>query len=278
MKLDQLKVLFFVPLFCMTLSVQSQKVSVEIGGGFSGISHSIEKGKSTMDLGFIVGINCSYSLVEDRWSVVGGLQFGRYVNKISLDNDYQYLSNEVDGRGSAFQYRITTNEYKEEQSLYSINIPLLIQYTFYISRYSMFYISGGIKVITPVSQSVDSKANQLRITGYYPDVNLTVTDLSQHGFGTVTDWKGGQTPLKLSTSIVLSAQSGFDFYLGENLCYMGLYFDYGLNDISNSKRGGNIIAYNSGVLGKNLAKGVSNSSFVNSVKIKSLGVNFKVFF
>lgn len=244
----------------------------------SGLNYNTEKGESSIGLGFTMGLNYSYPLKDNRWSVVGGIQLAKYNSRISLDNDFQYVSNEVDDKGSAFQFQVIANEYKESQSLYSLNIPLLIEYATYVSRYSKFYILGGFKIIVPISQSASSKANQLMTTGYYPNVNLTVIDLPQHGFGTITNWKDSKTPLNLSTSIALSLQSGFDFYLGNNLCYTGMYLDYGLNDISNSKKEGNMIAYNPKGLDKNIAKGIANSTLVKSVKTMSFGLNFKVFF
>lgn len=272
----KVKNVFFVLFCCITISIQAQKMSIEVNGGLSGMNYNIKNGKSSLGFGFAVGANYHHTL-NDMWSAIGGLQIGMHSSRVTLGNT-QYSSNEIDGTSTAFQLQTTAVGYKEEQTLYTLNIPLLAEYSTYIKREVKLKILGGFKVFIPISQSAKSKANKLEVTGYYPNVNVTVDDLAQHGFGTNSNWEDNQTPLKLSTSIALSLQSGVDFYIANKMMYAGLYFDYGLNDISNSTKEENIVNYSSKGLDKIKAKGISNSTSTINVRAMSFGINLKIYF
>ncbi|HXD76375.1 MAG TPA: OmpA family protein, partial [Puia sp.] len=188
-------------------------------------------------------------------TLLSGISGGVYGSQAMLPDRAAFTDYQVDEAGSAFQYKVETSGYQETQRFFAASIPLLLQYEA-TRRGIGWYVNGGARAILPLMLNVRQSARQLRLSGYYPDYNLTVADLPQHGFGTVGNWKSSST-VKLKPGAALSAAVGLSFPLpGGTRLYAGLFADYGITSL--------LTGGDSMVFATYSAKGVSKVQ-VNSV-------------
>ncbi len=213
--------------FAFVITIQAQEFSIYLSGGKSGLKYSdIESSK--LKYGGNIGFGYAYN-IDRNWSIITGLEVGINGNKFILD-DIEKNRYEVDAKKSTFDYRIKIDSYEESSSFTSINIPLMLQYKLDLEL--PMYINLGCKIIFPMEQNINIKANNVQLNGYYPDFNLLVDDLPQHGFGKIrklnTNSKNDLKP------IVLALSGSFGFILKNNdkaKFYIGPYFDYGFTEV-----------------------------------------------
>lgn len=267
---------------CMILAgvaakAQTNEFSIAAGGGLQGLQYKLKHGDVSLKPGFQLGLGYMRSIGK-RWGLRTGLELGLYQTKASLASNTQYNSGEIDSEGSAFEFRVKANGYREEQKVWAVNIPVMLQYHPVFNR-NGFYAQGGLRVSLPVSQKYTTSADQISAFGYYPDVNLEITDLPVHGFGTQAGWKGkGEYDLKLS--FALAAELGWRFRLSaNNNLYAGLYLDYGLNDIKETSGDQTFLTYNPSGLTQSKATGLfALKEEAGDARLVAYGIRFRIGF
>jgi OOP family OmpA-OmpF porin len=154
---------------------------------------------------------------------------------------------------------------------------LLLQYHT-IGAGTQWYFNGGGKVFLPLNTSIDVSAQQLCLSGYYPDLNLEVSNLPQHGFGTLNDWKSSTTA-KLKPAAALSAATGVSFRLGSGTrLYTGLYADLGLTDLKDKQDSLPFITYSSSGIKGVQAGSVLNMTNAGHATLLSFGLQIRLSF
>jgi outer membrane protein OmpA-like peptidoglycan-associated protein len=105
-----------------------------------------------------------------------------------------------------------------------------------------------------------------------------VSNLPQHGFGTINNWKSSATT-NLQAAAVLSAASGVSFKLSAGTrLYTGLYVDYGLTDLKSKNGDMPLVTYSpSGISGVQ-ANSVLNMSIAGQVTSLSYGLQLRLSF
>lgn len=141
-----------------------------------------------------------------------------------------------------------------------------------------WYFDGGAKLFIPFKASSEISAQQVDLTGYYPDFNVELSDLPQHGFGTLHNWKSPGS-LKLKPTATLSASTGLIFKLsaGTSL-YTGLYADYGLTNIKDKSDTPRLVTYNSDGSGGAQANSVLNTEKAGRAALLSYGLLIRLSF
>ena len=219
------------------------------------------------------GVNYT-RFIKPKFAIETGLGLSNYSNKIMLPTKYNTTSNEVDSFGSGFEFRVTSDNYEEQQKLLLATIPLRFRFEgSLIPNGLVFYSSLGVKYMLPVSQNVDVSANSVTTTGYYPNNNLLIENVSAHGFTTKEDVKTTvDSPYKPSFS--LTAELGVKLQLERNYSfYVGGFLDYGLTDIrKNANTNDNVIVYIDEPIESN---GVSTLKGIDSVRLVSFGLQFR---
>jgi len=228
-KIENKLILFLVALAPIT--AHTQEVSFTMNGGFQGLDFKINQGTNSLQAGGKIGVGYTH-FINKNWGISSGAEIGFYNNKATL-HDNLYVSDQFDSEGDFFEYRIKTTGFKENNPFYTLSIPLLLQY--HTTGNTQFYVNGGARVFFPFSQKNKITINQITTTGYYPDYNVELADLPQHGFST-TNNINNQSSSKLKTAVALSAEMGVSFGLTEKLrLYTGAYLDYGLNNMLNKQ-------------------------------------------
>jgi outer membrane protein OmpA-like peptidoglycan-associated protein len=238
----------------ISAKAQKQEFSIAVGGGLQGIQYNLQHGDASLKPGFQLGLGYMRS-IHKRWGIRSGLELGLYRSKASLTQNVLNTTHEIDSENSAFEYRVKANGYHEEQKVWAVNIPLMLQFHPEFNKNGL-YAQAGLRLALSVSNKYSTSADQIIATGYYPDYNLEITELPVHGFGTQNGWKGeGEYDLKPSWSV--AAEAGWRFKLSaNNHLYAGLYIDYGLNDIKKTEGNGALLSYQPNGLAQSQAAGL----------------------
>jgi hypothetical protein len=258
-----------------TTAVDAQELNCWLNGGLQGLSYSLQNGHSNLLFGGSLGLGYTFPL-NTNWNLVTGLSGGSFGTRAKLnDGTYSYYA--VDNTGSAFRFDVKSTGYKETQRFFSIGIPLMAQYHTTGSS-TQFYINGGGKLILPFSANVKASAEQLALSGFYPDFNLEVTNLTQHGFGTINNWQG-TTSSKLKAGAALIAETGVSFVLSQSSrLYTGLFLEYGLTDMRSENGSSSLVVYNPNGITPVQPASVLNTQNTGSTKLLSFGITAKLGF
>ncbi|MDG3581381.1 OmpA family protein [Galbibacter pacificus] len=260
------------------LSGQAQEIMFKLDGGTSGIAYNSSMGNGTLGFGGGIGVGYTY-FFNNHWGLQTGIEARYNSNTFELYDNQQIVTNEIDDQGSAFEYRVNTSKYREDQHFYSFGIPVMLQYRGAISDKTGFYVGFGGKVLFPTKQQVAASAKDLELSSYYPDLNLEIDDLPVHGFGNTNDWEN-HVEVSLKTSVLLSIEGGLIFKLKEHLkLYTGIYIDYGLTDLQDENPTQNLVDYSPNGLEMVTANGVmAAEGIVESSKYLSVGIQVKLGF
>lgn len=264
---------------CFTAIVSraaAQELGIELGGGLQGMQYQLQNGLTQPLPGGSLGLNYTFRL-SNSWGLLTGISGGLYRTQAGLQDGTVFTYGQVDDAGSAFQYSIKTEGYKETQQFFAVSVPLLLHYHT-PGAGTQWYFDGGGKVFLPFNTSIQVSADQLSLSGYYPDFNLAVSNLPQHGFGTVNGWRASAST-QLKPAAALSVATGISFGLSPGTrLYAGLYLDYGLTDLKSKSDSMPIVTYSPAGINKVQANSVLNMSNAGQAKLLSFGLQVRMSF
>lgn len=247
--------------------------------GIGNIQSDVKGTTAGYALGGAIKAGYIYSLTH-HIGIGGGVEFSQYKQDVSLSNSSVALTNyEIDPSTSAFEYRITASNYKEKQSLHAIQIPLFVQYKTNINKGVDFNFRVGAKYFLPVKYKIEATANNVNGTAYYPDVNLTIDNLPEYGFGGQSNYSAtGEYQTK---GIVMSMlELGFTFDMGtKNSLYAAMFLESGYGSILDQDKNESYIGYNTTSVTDRKANGLYGTDKNAEIKPVAFGVtlgwNFK---
>lgn len=268
-------------LFLLTIlapsPVAAQGFNIQLDGGLQGMHYTLPNGDVQSQPGGSLGLGYSFRL-GGSLELLTGVTGGIYRTKATLRDGVISSSYQVDDAGSAFQYNVKATGYKETQRFYALSVPLLLQYHTQ-DPLLQWYLDGGAKVFVPFGSSAEVSAGQLVLSGYYPDYNIEISNLPQHGFGTINGWKSSASP-QLKASAALSAATGVSFSLApQTRLYIGVYVDYGLTGMT--KNGGStlpLVGYNPTGVGSVQAGSVLDQRSTGKASLFSFGLQVRLSF
>jgi len=254
----------------------AQGLIIELDGGLQGTQYPLTNGRNKPLPGGSFGLLYAFPL-GNHWGVLTGITGGVYRTQATLPDGVVFSNYQVDDEGSAFQYSMKTKGYTETQQFFAGGIPLLLQYHT-AGAGSQWYINAGGKVLFPSSAGVAIKAQQVTLSGYYPDYNVNISNLPQHGFGTIDNWNASSTT-ELKPAAALSAATGLSFRLSRSTrLYTGLYIEYGLTDLKSKTDSMPLVTYSSTGVNGVQANGILNTLNAGQVKLLSLGLQVRLNF
>jgi OOP family OmpA-OmpF porin len=254
----------------------SQELGIELDGGLQGMRYVIQGGQTKLLPGGSLGLNYTFKL-GGQWGLLTGITGGLYRTQVTLQDGHTFSYDEVDDAGSAFQYNLKFTGYKETQQFFAASIPLLLQYHT-VGPGKQWYFNGGGKIFIPFNTNVKISAQQVSLSGYYPDFNIAVSNLPQHGFGTINGWKGNSTP-DLKPAAALSAAGGVIFRISPTTrLYTGLYVDFGLTGLNRKNDSMPLATYNSSDVNRVEANSVLNMENASQATLLSFGLQVRLSF
>lgn len=217
---------------------------VGVQSGIGNIQSDVKGTSAGHEIGGAVKAGYIYSL-SNHIGIGTGVEFSQYKQDVFLSNSSATLSNfEVDPSTSAFVYNVTASNYKERQTLHAIQIPLFIQYKTNINKGIDFNFRAGAKYFLPVNYKIKATATSVNGTAYYPDVNLTIDNLPEYGFGSQNNYSAsGEYQTK---GIIMSMfELGFTFDMGtKNALYVAMFLENGYGSIVDQDKDESYIGYN----------------------------------
>ena len=201
-----------VAVCCVAIITQAraQGLTIELDGGLQGTQYQLLNGQNKLLPAGSLGLLYTFELGRN-WGLITGITGGVYRTQATLPNGTIFSNYQVDDEGSAFHYSMKTEGYKETQQFLAAGVPLLLQFHT-AGAGTQWYFNGGGKVMFPSSDNAAISAQQLNLSGYYPDYNVTLSNLPQHGFGTITNWKASTTAV-LKPAAAFIAATGLSFGL-----------------------------------------------------------------
>ncbi len=265
--------------FCLvaiTIQSRAQELGIELNGGLQGTQYQLQNGKTMQLPGGSMGLSYSFRLAN-HWNLVTGITGGIFRTQATLNDGVVFTYGQVDDAGSAFQYNVKTTGYKETQQFIAASIPLLLQYQTVGPR-TQWYLSAGGQALFPLNASIQLSAKQLSLSGYYPDYNIELSNLPQHGFGTIDNWSASQTA-ELRPAAVFSVATGLSFRLSRGTrLYTGLYLDYGLSDLKSKNDSMPLLTYSSAGVNNVHANSVLKMPISGQMTLLSFGLQIRLSF
>jgi hypothetical protein len=245
---------------------------VGVQSGIANIQSDVKGVTAAHEIGGALKVGYIYSLT-DHIGIGSGVEFAQYKQKVFLNQSSATLTNfEVDLSGSAFVYNVTTGNYKENQTLQAIQIPLFLQYKRNINKGVDFNFRAGVKYFLPVNYKIKSSAVSVKGSAYYPDVNLVIDDLPEYGFGNQTNYAAsGEYNTK---GVFMSTfELGFTFEMGaKNALYAAMFLDSGYGTILDQKQNESYVGYNPTSVADRKANGLYSTDKDATIKPVAFGL------
>ena len=203
--------------------------SINVGGGASSFQTQTTEGKDLWNWTGTAGLGYHF-FFNPNWGIGTGANFAIYNGGICINN-YSQLQATTNAlhTSNAFDFLVTSTNYKNVQQAMMVTIPLMVQYQ--TEGKAAFYAALGAKVGIPILAKSKTEGN-FTTKGYYPNPNVTYEDLPEYGFVNNMRFPENETNIKLRTFFMASAELGVKWRLSYTTSlYTGIYADYGLNDM-----------------------------------------------
>ncbi len=254
------KGLILLGLLSLPLLLQAQTydhyLDLTVGGGLHSIQFSPKEGDFTPGTG--MEVRAGYRrVIDEHWSWGLGLGVSWY-NARSFYEDYRIARAAVDDQnGEPYEYRVIFTDWKEKQHLVNLELPVAAYYQQPISTLWSFLGSAGLKFIVPVSNKYTILDGEMETKGYFKQLtNIEYENLPQHGFFKEEGFEGEASLRKFGGGVFVDAGLLRSFKHGDMSLYMGLYFNYGVTDLSKEHTGSLFDGKSyPGVLSSNLVDG-----------------------
>ena len=247
-------------------------------GGLSALKYDVTEG--SRNFGFGGGFGLGYHLFFlPQWGVGTGVEFAFYGARYNLDGiDLRYPTKDMDG--ATFEFRTKAGAYEEKQSAGLVQIPLMFQYQ--TGDHQQFFAAFGCKVGVPVTAKYKTSAVSLQNSGYYSEENYEYTTRRFAGFDSF-NLPAGNSDLTFNAAFCLSAEIGGKFKLTDaNSLYVGVYFDYGLNNMAETKDLPSFIEYNSqnptDFAVNSILQSKSTQAFTEKISPMAVGIRLRLAF
>jgi outer membrane protein OmpA-like peptidoglycan-associated protein len=250
--------------------------SVNAGGGVSSFQNQPTVGKNFWNWTGTAGLGYHY-FFSQKWGIGTGANFAIYNGGISINNYNQQQAAINRLTGNAFDFLVTSTDYKEKQQAMMVTIPLMLQHQAKGDRAP--YAAIGVKAGIPVVGKSKSKGN-FTTKGFFPDLNVTYEDLPDYGFVNDQPFPNNKTDINLKTVFMASAEAGVKWRLSENKSlYTGIYADYGLNNILEKETSANtnLVVYQSNTPAQ-FAYNTATNSYAKKMSPLAVGVTVRLAF
>lgn len=259
-------------IYCQEMKHQ---FSVSAGGFFSNLNYDIKRGDVEQGYGINAGLRYTYYF-NSNWSIGLGAEYQNFNSTAKMDlAEGNY--NAADSEGESFEFRYKARGFNEAQSIKYITVPFIFQYEG--TGYPGFYVAAGAKIGLPLKSKYETTIENLSTSGYYPQYNVELFDPRFAGYGNFGKISAGEQELDVNVSYIATFEAGIKRYINTNSAlYLGLYFDYGFNNVIKKETEKQIVAYNNAIPVNFNYNTVLETSDTGDVKIMSYGIKVRYAF
>lgn len=250
---------------------KKQEISISVGGPFSFLKYN-SAGQAEPGNGINAGIRYSYYLNEGL-SIGIGVEYQTY----NSDGKFGFLAGQymtTDAENENFQFRYKATNVREEQKLGYINVPVGIQ--FETPGTSQLYVATGVKIGFATSGTYETKMQNLTTSGYYPQYNVELFSPAFAGFASTDNVKTSKQDIDTDVSYSITFETGLKQKIGDrSSVYIGLYLDYGLNNIYDKDNNKNLIEYNPELPVQFQYNSVLQTPYADNIRLVSYGLKLR---
>lgn len=251
---------------------QQHQFSFAAGGLFSNINYELKSGEIKHGYGVDVGVRYAYYF-NPNISIGVGVEYQNFNSSLKIDlakDSYTTTDNE----GEQFEFRYNARGLNESHSVQYITIPLTIQ--FEGTGYPGFYASVGAKMGFAMKGKYESTIDNLSTSGYYSQYDAELFDPQFAGFGNFGKISQGEQDLDFNMSYIATVEGGIKRYINTtSALYIGLYLDYGLNNILEKDGDTPIVEYKEKIPVNFSYNSVLESTYTKDVKLMAYGIKVR---
>lgn len=249
----------------------NQEVAFTIGGLAAMLDYDIPNADIKNGQGLNLGFEYTHYLTTN-FGVSLGLEYQHLSATVRTDNFSEaYIT--ADYEQENFEFRYTMSQLTEKQKINFVSIPIMFVYQ---NEAYGFYIRGGAKIGIPIISKFKANYN-LSTSGYYPQYNAELFDPQFMGFGNFENMQVERNAIDTKLSYIATVEMGIKQPIGKGTIYGGIYFDYGLNDMS--KKNSHPVIYNTNNSGVDFKyNSLLNSSAITDLKTKAFGIKLRYSF
>jgi hypothetical protein len=227
------------------------------GAGLSTLHYNSSVGKQTDGFGGFLGLKYSYHYY-DHWAAVTGTDVSLLSSRMKIDPISEHYS-AIDPEGTRFDFRSKLENHEEVQTVIMLTIPLMMQYEI-IEKYG-WYLAAGTKVCFPLKSTFRIQSANLTTSGYYAKEDWEYKDQYFVGFGYFSR-EPEEGKLHFKPVVLAALETGLKMKIDDRFfLYVGVYFDYGLDNMLNSGRNKHLVEYNAAYPKILLTNSVLESSY-----------------
>jgi uncharacterized protein YneR len=272
MKKNLFKIILLLTLLNGFQMIKAQ-IYVGAGTGIYSISENLDNIEISNSFGYSVKVGYMHNL-NSKFSLGIGVEVSQSFQEATAVNDFSYNTFLVDDTRSAFEHRLVTKGYVENQTLTAIQVPIFVQYKRPITEKLSIYARAGVKHVLPQKFSAAATADQIKVSGYYPDFNLLIEDLPSRGFGTQNGFDKS-IDYEKKYFIMSSFEIGLTFKMRpKNSIYIGFFADNALSNLVNNNIDDSFIGYSPNGISESQLNGVFSTKKNAEIRPNNYGLTF----
>lgn len=197
------------------------------GGGIHTLTYQPNGGETNTQAGGLFGME--YQNIPKHWGWSIGLQLSVHNSQAIMNFEEKQNIAHTDNMTECL-LKTQFKEWEEAQKIMFLELPISLQYQNAFSEKWGIQFGIGLILSTPCYSQYKTQGGECITTGYFESTNIEYEDLGNHGFQTNSQKQSGSIE-NLRKNIGAQVQLGLNRAMGErSLFYMGIYFQYGLNN------------------------------------------------
>lgn len=203
-------------------------LSISLSPSFSTLRFSYQGVGSKGALGVSANFEYTY-LLSKKWSVTTGLGYNLFNSSISLHDVSEISPILTEKNGNRYTVTQQLNTIEKQQVAF-LTIPLKANYRLELTDFISLKVTVGAAYALPISENVKMTSGSIKRSAYFPDLNVSITDLPSQNFGRYNGFIKPSSKKQFKGTIMALAGVAGVYDLNEQLSVSGgIQFMFGGN-------------------------------------------------
>jgi len=213
-----------------------------LGGAYTNLNYSLQQDNQRIgtvcgSAGAVIQLQYAY-FFHENWGLAAGLGFSHYTSYGTLNHTKRFAG-QTDSDGEAYTHIATTNDWRERQAAYMLDIPIELLCHYQIRPKMGIYAGVGLKTGLIIAADWRIKSGSVSHSGEYSKWGLTLTQIDHHDFYTepASAFKGDDSEIAYKQDLQLPAigvmaDFGFSFKLTDQInLLVGAFANFTSNNV-----------------------------------------------
>lgn len=250
----------------------ASEFSMNASGVFGKLDYELANGTVDSDKGYGLGLGYSFYM-NPQWAITLEGNYQRYKTEAWLKS-LNGSTPAIDIEGEEFEFRYRIANFKENQTLDVIHIPLALQ--FQTDGETKWYVRAGGQVGIILSSEYKSSIEGLTTSGYYSQYDVELFDPQFMGFGSYAEIQQKPVDLDWNTSFSAIFETGVKAEAGDNgHLYIGFFMNYGLTSLNDENEPTSAIEYQKESPETAKIHSLFDSGLAKDAKLTSFGIKLR---